>query len=742
MSEPANIDHQGALAASADSDEASSRLRWAYWVPVLLTVFISMGGMMSSNFLPKTLWASLAIAIGLGFCPPARPARFRLTPLALIWTLYMGWALASMFWAPRAVVVFDRWLMLLVPTLAYVLAARLRFWESDAFWDCFCAIVGLVAFIGFLQSASHNRWFAFLHDAVYIFPGKTTNRATLGHGNYASLYFLVTLPFLGWRFFRAPWRRAWIAYLAFGFAALFLLMARTRGAWLGALVILVFLVAAGARKRLFARKDKLLALLLPLLLLIPVAILLFSYMDFGARARSLQETIVGLTDYESRWKDWLWHFGVTDPWLGAGFGNFPIVATPTRPEVLTLNWEVHNDYLQAYVDLGAPGLALFTLTFAWLAWLGWRGRRDGLLLAAGASIVGVAAMQFTTWTSQKISVLVWLAGVAAILNGHQRVRPLVRFRVPRWSALALNGAAVVYLLVFAVVVCGSIWGDRQLRHVETHIPLINDLERKIEHVNLIEKKVNARGVELSKARVSEREGLRDKKKSLLLEMRDGMVRARKRALPVMWFDVNMIHVYCHLFSVRAGSLGLDEAAEAFAERALSLHPNDRIAMYQLSEVYVNRGDLTRAADMLEKVVDIFGSNPYGPSTRGLIQLYQKMGSRDRARALWARAARHLVHKPEAPDPPLRAEGVSIRPTLEWTHAKGAVTYEVYMWKERDPSAWMFPSRPVAFRLKTSEARLPEPLEYDTVYFWRVKVIGQYKEEFGDIWFFRTEKRPK
>ena len=151
----------------------------------------------------------------------------------------------------------------------------------------------------------------------------------------------------------------------------------------------------------------------------------------GWEKRSLSSTLATMWRDSARigmWKDTLWGL---NPWLGDGFGNYPVSPGKT-PSFKFLNYDVHNDYMQAMVDLGIPGLALFTLFFALMVRLGWKNRKEGVALAAGTATVGLAVLQATTFTTQVTTSILWMAGVAAILNAQASVRPLFRRKAPAW----------------------------------------------------------------------------------------------------------------------------------------------------------------------------------------------------------------------------------------------------------------------------------------------------------------------
>ncbi|MCW8132587.1 MAG: O-antigen ligase family protein, partial [Planctomycetota bacterium] len=61
------------------------------------------------------------------------------------------------------------------------------------------------------------------------------------------------------------------------------------------------------------------------------------------------------------------------PALGWGLGGFENAFRPVQPMDMPGRWaQVHNDWLQVGVELGAPGLALAVLAALGLSWLAWR----------------------------------------------------------------------------------------------------------------------------------------------------------------------------------------------------------------------------------------------------------------------------------------------------------------------------------------------------------------------------------
>jgi len=176
-------------------------LRWVLWLLVSLVVLISLPGMMSANYLPKTFWAALTIGIGFILLPPRDPRHLSITPLGSIWLVYLFWALFSALWALSPRVSFERWLALLLPAFAYLLAKRTRFWGIRQ-------ILAMVQFIS--RSSGFDRYspvFLPVSSVGKFLSRYQIPRATLGHRNYAGMYFMLVLPFLGWSYFHLPGKK-------------------------------------------------------------------------------------------------------------------------------------------------------------------------------------------------------------------------------------------------------------------------------------------------------------------------------------------------------------------------------------------------------------------------------------------------------------------------------------------------------------------------------------------------------
>jgi len=699
------------------------RLRTVIWLLVSLVVFACLPGMMSGNYLPKTFWAAAMVGVGFVLYPPRKPYIFDITLLGLVWLTYLGWALLSLSWAIQPRVGFERWLALILPTLAYLLARRIRFWEADLFWKWFSVIFSVVALIGVLQ------YFFPSFPLIHSFPGTAIPRGTMGQRNYTGMYFMVTLPFVVWDYFHLRGRAVLLTFIALLLGVSIVLLTQNRGAWFGLAGGVVFFLFAGGFRNIFQNRRRVLLIIGVIFFLILLAITVKppeqTIEGMGRSKAKFSKTVVNILDPNARIKFWQESLGLTDPFFGAGFGNLPIVATPFTPgaQVKTLNWEVHNDYLQAYVDLGIPGVLLFTLTFILLIRLAWKGRTHGLILAAGASIVGLTLMQFTTFTSEKISTQIWIAGVAAILNSQAGKKPLFRMHLPAWSKLSVNYLIALWLFLFAWAVSYTIIGDREFRKEREEIKKVLAYQEVLDSPERYSKEARE---------FVRKEGLYDR-----IKIQNRFNWLVDRVLPTMLLDANMRHISCHQFAGLAMNLKDYDAAAAFAGQALDLHPNDWTSLFYLCQIALADNNYSRALKLLERGVESFGYNPYLPFYGdNLIMLYNGLGYPDRARAIREKMEANRVIPPSNPSPGNRLKDVPVEYYFNWDDCHGAESYALYLWRVGEAT----PAEPVVTGLSVSEVRLNEELAPGTTYIWRVIAIGKYKEEESELWFFRTGEK--
>lgn len=686
-------------------------LAWVFWFLVCLEVFAVFPGAMSSNYLPKTVWASATVGLGLLVLRPRISDRLEITFLGALWLAYLSWALLSLTWTPSARAGLDRLLALLLPTLGYLLAKRSRFWKSDIFWTCFAGVAGAVALIGILQYLPEKIVTHPVKTLVNWFPGTAVPRTTMGERNYAAMYFTLTAPFFAWFYFRAKGRRALVPLVVFLLSMLLLALVRARGAWLGCLASLAFLFLAGLTRKLRSHPGKTRVLVAALAAAAAMAIVLKPdarvASALGPAKRTISATLADFLNPSHRAQYWMEVLSVPlNPLTGGGFGNYPIHATPCTREkmVKSLNWEVHNDYLQAYVDLGIPGCALFCAVLAHLLFLAWKGRKsDGRILAAGAAIAGLCVQQFFTFTSELVSSLMWTAGAISILNSQKHIVPVIRPRVPPRFLFLLNLAAALWLFAFAAIAGYALRGDR----------LFRDTQRLIQAA--LSGNADYRRPEYAKRAAREIKWL------------------VREVLPTMRFDANMRHVTCNQFAQFAMDAQDLASAETFSRYALSLHPTDRAVLFHLVKIALTEKKFDEAEKLLRRGVETFGNDPYDVFAPNLLNLLIATGRKAEAENLQQKMELNRIETPRAPSPKNGDKNAPCAVAFDWSDCRAAASYELYVWQVGEKK----PEEPVRKDLVKSATSQPMLLKPGVTYLWQVRAMGRYGVQWGEPWVFRT-----
>jgi len=593
--------------------------------------------MMSGNFLPKTFWAVVCLGSACLFLRPKPPHRVGLTTLGVLWALLNAWVLLSLFWGRQPRVGFERWISLfLLPTVAYLVALRTRFWESSIFWDAYCAIYIVICSIGCLQFILPIEFLKpWLGEQNFLdgISSMALPSATFGNRNYAGLYLCVSFPFIVWRYSRSEGKRMILPVAALALGAAFILFTRTRGAWLALLFGGGFMLVCGVWPRILSRRRKLLAPAIVAVVVFGAAVVLRpssrvkrqghgGYGDMPFYKESLLNSFQTLfTDAKKnkRWGIWKDALSVgTNPVIGCGTGSFPIAATPYNDDgnVNTLNYEVHCDFLQYYVDLGAVGLLLALAFLIWIPVLGFRQRQETLLLVAGASCTAFLFMEAFTFIAEKVSTYIWMPGVAAMLNARYIERPLVSASVsPAARRWAVRGAALL-LYAFAAVVGFTIWGDRQFK---AEIEAFNNRQRIPQFGRLA-----------------------------------------NDVLPKMQFDANMVHIWTHQLAPLATRLKQPDAAEVFARKAVALHPTDAVCLEILARAAAERKEWAKAAALLDRFVKTRGKRTPDQNWVDLIACYQKAedseGMLDAVRRAPESVRKQVLRLPEGVRAPTAGDG--------------------------------------------------------------------------------------
>ncbi|MBN1866074.1 O-antigen ligase family protein [Candidatus Sumerlaeota bacterium] len=581
-----------------------------WWLLILLGVFVQVSDVLSSNYLPKTVWSAVFLALAFLFTRRGSDRPFGLTPLGAIWLAFGLWGLASAIWAPSPRVTVERWIALFFfPSMAYLVAQRTRFWESETFWTAYCVLFSVVCLIGCLQFILPieclKPWFP-KQDFLGWIESTGLPSSTLGNRNYAGEYLAATFPLVLWRFLKADGRAMVVPFVALGLGAAFLLFTRTRSAWLALALAFALIAAFGGARRALRRKRSLPILVATACVVLAAGLVVRPSSRVKTQGRGdgyggmpvykdtlLQSFRSTLSDLKTNKRLAMWRLALsvgTNPLLGCGWGNYPIVATPYNPEdkIFTLNYEIHSDVLQCYVDLGVVGLGIVLAFAVHLATLVYRQRQDeSLILASGAAVFALTLMLSVTFLSEKVSTQIWTAGIIAVINDRNARHPWKRFDLNRWARGALRFTAVVGLAALAVAAGMTVWGDFQFWKETVRNPRIG--------------------------------------------LSPDYDRLARDVLPWMQFEPNVIHILTNQTSSTALRAGRLDATETFARKAVSLHSNDAVALGNLVAVALKRSDLETAARYLEEIVRLGPRFATFDVWRMLANCYARLGKEDRAK---------------------------------------------------------------------------------------------------------------
>ena len=133
---------------------------------------------------------------------------------------------------------------------------------------------------------------------------------------------------------------------AFGLGIFFILLARTRGAWIGLVAAGAFALSTGCLRGIGQlRRTQVLAVGTACAVVVLLAFVLRPSAEvrqtMGEAKATAAHAALHAADPSARLPMWRESLGITNPWLGAGFGNYPIAATPCTGEqrVKMLDWE-------------------------------------------------------------------------------------------------------------------------------------------------------------------------------------------------------------------------------------------------------------------------------------------------------------------------------------------------------------------------------------------------------------------
>ncbi len=730
---------------------------WLFWAAVLLTAFVALPNMSAGNYLPKSTWAAFWIAAGLFFSAGYKgqsDSAYALSP-SLTWLGYMFWCLISILWAPSwrtGCMAFAG--MIIMPTGCYLLARQTEFWRYRQSWVVLSLVLLGVTGLCFIQLMPDGMTpFGLRVKIMNWYTGRDMPRGSFGNRNYASIFMALALPLVCYAWYSGQRRsERWLHAVSLACTVITIILLRTRSAWLGLGIALVFMVLAIGWKhfdwRDVCRRFGVAALLILILLTFVLWVMPIQSGVFIGQKSSVFSVAKHLLDGRERLQRWLDYGAYIEPVFGAGYGNYSIRTTALRGtnRVLALRSDIHNDFLQALAESGFPGLVLFVLFWFLILLKVWRGRSDPLVLAAGASVVVVIVVQSVTFMMEKISSQIILASVVAIIQARSprlESLPLLRIRILRSAWLMRIWS--LFMLLVALLAAMNLIADRRFNRWP--------------------------GETGGEAQAYQR--LR------LLSV---------TSVPMLCYDANISHYLCHELQSRALRMGMYQTAERFAEHALALHPNDHGAMGVMAEValydgrredakrWLNRAAQTAHAEydapyaqklLALRLQDEPGAwpsiaaqleaslrekgwldNPYSEMLRKLVKMYMAMGTdkTERANEIWEAACKNLI-KPltvelplscnvrtlSKPFPETAAEVESPVVLFRWQGIDTVDSYDLYLWKQGESK----PERPLKKNLRSGEMHFKLELESHTTYFWQIELHGKYVDATGPLWYFRT-----
>jgi O-antigen ligase/Flp pilus assembly protein TadD len=570
--------------------------------------------------LPQSAWAQvagflLAAAVMAGRPDPGRSV-LDLPVLALA-----AWGAASVAWAHargEAVPVALHWL---AGAAWFAAASRAVASAADA-RALALAVFASGAAVAAIGLAQHAAGLDFFYQAV-------PPAATFVHKNIASQYVVAALP-LGLAAWRPERPRLTVAsgavLLGAGLMALFLVVARTRSAWVAAVAeagVIAWLALRATRPRAIR-----FAALAFLALALAAGIAASASPSLRARVLALAippaprggEAAPAFTSVHHRQAIWLNTAAMVadHPLAGVGLGNhdvhYPayarrVAVDPIMGAEAQLDY-AHNDYLQLAAETGLVGLAL-------LAWLLWRAVAAWRAAAAGALPLPVA--------------IAWAGAGAGIATDALFSFPMQRALPPVLAAAGLGGVAALAgrapgrggpraaraaaTLALAGAVVAGAFQARALRADRAVLRMLSaesrrdwaSAAREAEAVLAINPRDRRALFTLGTAALA----------------RGRLPEARAALARVLEERPHDLVALGNLALARAAG-GDDAGALALFDRMLALDPDDHRAHYGRAEILAGRGAVWPALHELRLAVALDRANAFYQYRRGV--LAAKVGS--------------------------------------------------------------------------------------------------------------------
>jgi tetratricopeptide (TPR) repeat protein len=452
-------------------------LRWPAAIVSILIPFVFLPYVFDPFQLPKELVFRLGALLMLGgylyVAFRARSVRLARTGVVLPLLLLLFLALLSTFQAPYKAEAFSAARDGAFALVVFVLAAS-SFPRDDRLVPGSLALAAIVtAALGMLQVLAGPR---------FSLPPPTMGGVLVGDISTAAVFVAVLLPILAGLTVPYRGKLSWIWGLGLGASVAFVVLARTRGAWLAAVVGMVSLIILRLRQprgmdprqgEASAAAGKLVVIASAGLAMLGILWAIYGTgIHLGSNPPSFKTSeLQGWTLREDAWRVTR-AMPLSHP-LGAGAGNWRFVFAaeagnaPLRTgfTVSRLPLETGNEYLQVLAELGAAGLFLMLWAGFALIRMGSRRNRAGAgfpVPAATAALLGLGAACFLSNPFREQPTL-WTAAILAALvcSGERSTGGLAASGFLQWEMEASRRKQMGWLaaLVFVSLATLTLWGS-------------------------------------------------------------------------------------------------------------------------------------------------------------------------------------------------------------------------------------------------------------------------------------------
>lgn len=485
----------------------------APWTLIAANPLYIMNGVHTVDFYIKAIYIATVFALTFLFTKSPRkenaPLTFSLPEL--LWLGYMIWGTAALTWSMNPTLGYERLVYLLSYGIGgYILGKQTQFWKSRLFWDVYAAtalIVGIINMCMYFFGVDANvpmrhiqldkpffdmEWKYIISFDWIMSAGRPSS--TLAYRAYAASYLTTALPFLAWYMFSRHIQtvgRFIFAASSFAVTVIMLFHIRARSGWISFFVTflvlaIIFIWQKRWKEVKFLPHAIVVAALTIVICFLPPSQeslkndtnpqhLAGTSKEFTHTAINSMGRVIA-SDHNDRFDFWSMsrrivfeksardkyeHPFNTPAWIfGVGLGQFPLYVPMYTPILHNLGAEIHNDWIQSFVELGPIGFICWNGFMLSLLYYAWRDRKNGLMFA---SMGGVLAWFFVTQTdfaTPRVYAAVWIGGMAAMICSEANARALITLNV-RWMPWFRQIAGVFYIWV-AVSWGITMWGDRQI----------------------------------------------------------------------------------------------------------------------------------------------------------------------------------------------------------------------------------------------------------------------------------------